>query len=196
MAASGSGTRQRMVAAAAGSIRRHGASATSIDRVLSLSGAPRGSVYHHFPGGRAQLVEEAVGFAGQHVSGLIVEAAGTGSPVVVVDRFVAMWRKQLVESGFRDGCPVLAVAVESDEDHPELTDAVAEAFGRWHDLLKALLVDAGLGAGRADQLATFVIAAVEGALVLSRAQRRTGPLDDVGAELRGLLTAAIEESAS
>ena len=196
MTPSGSGTRQRMVAAAAGSIRRHGASATSIDRVLSLSGAPRGSVYHHFPGGRAQLVEEAVGFAGQHVSGLIVEAAGTGSPVVVVDRFVAMWRKQLVESGFRDGCPVLAVAVESDEDHPELTDAVAEAFGRWHDLLEALLVDAGLGAGRADRLATFVIAAVEGALVLSRAQRRTGPLDDVGAELQRLLTAAIEETAS
>ncbi len=194
--ATGSGTRQRMIAAAAGSIRRHGASATSIDRVLALSGAPRGSVYHHFPGGRAQLVEEAVGLAGEHVSGLIVEAARGGSPVAVVDRFVAMWREQLVESGFRDGCPVLAVAVESDDEHPQLTDTVAEVFGRWHDLLEALLVDAGLAAGRADRLATFVIASVEGALVLSRAQRRTGPLDDVGAELRALLTTAIEETAS
>ncbi len=196
MALSRGGTRQRMVAAAAGSIRRHGASATSIDRVLALSGAPRGSVYHHFPGGRTQLVEEAVEFAGEHVSGLIREAADQGSPVAVVDRFVAMWRQQLVESGFRDGCPVVGVAVESDEDHPQLTDAVGKVFGQWHSLLEAVLVDAGLAVSRAERLATFVIAAVEGALVLSRAQRRTGPLDDVGAELHALLTAAIDGTAS
>lgn len=196
MATSGPGTRQRMVAAAAGSIRRHGAAATSIDRVLALSGAPRGSVYHHFPRGRAQLVLEAVGFAGDHVSALMVEAARDGSPVLAVDRFVAMWREQLLESGFRDGCPVLAVSVESDEAHPELTDAAAEVFGHWHGLLKAALVDAGLEVGRAERLATFVIAAVEGALVLSRAQRRTDPLDDVGTELRAVLTAAIEGEAS
>lgn len=58
-----SDSRERMVLSAAALLREHGASATSIDRVLAHSGAPRGSVYHHFPGGRAQLIDEAVTLA-------------------------------------------------------------------------------------------------------------------------------------
>ncbi len=189
-------TRQRMVAGAAGSIRRYGASATSIDRVLARSGAPRGSVYHHFPGGRAQLMEEAVGFAGEHVSDLMADAARDGSPMAVLDLFVGLWREALVESGFRDGCPVVAVAVESDDEAPGLTDAAGAVFGRWQTQLRTVLTDAGLDPARASRLATLVIASVEGALVLSRAQRRTGPLDDVAVELRDLLTSALEGEAS
>ena len=184
-------TRQRMVSSAAGLIRRHGASATSIDRVLEVSGAPRGSVYHHFPGGRAQLVEEAVGYADRYVCSLLDAAAASGDPVAVVDQFLTMWREQLVASDFQAGCPVVAVAVEANEEAPRLTDAAGAAFGHWQARIRSLLADAGLDPARADRLATLVVAAVEGALVLSRAQRRTDPLDAVALELRDLLTAAL-----
>jgi AcrR family transcriptional regulator len=187
-------TRQRMVSSAAGLIRRHGASATSIDRVLEVSGAPRGSVYHHFPGGRAQLVEEAVGYADRYVDSLLDAAAASGDPVAVVDQFLTMWREQLVASDFHAGCPVVAVAVEANEEAPQLTDAAGAAFGHWQARIRSLLADAGLDPDRAARVATLVVAAVEGALVLSRAQRRTDPLDDVAVELRDLLTAALKET--
>ncbi len=187
-------TRQRMVASAADLIRTHGSTATSIDRVLARSGAPRGSVYHHFPGGRAQLVEEAVTYAGGHVSALIDAAAANGDPATVVDRFLGMWREQLVASDFQAGCPVVAVAVEANEGAPQLSAAAGAAFARWQEQLSTVLADAGLDAGRAAQLATLVIAAVEGALVLCRAQRRTDPMDAVGAELRAVLATALESA--
>lgn len=189
-------TRERMVIGAAGSIRRYGASATSIDRVLAVSRAPRGSVYHHFPGGRTQLVAEAVTYAGERVGAQIAAAAAHGSPVRVLEEFIEMWRDQLVTSGYRDGCPVVAVAVESSDEDPQLTDAAGAAFDQWSAQLGDLMVDAGVPSGRAARLATLVIAAVEGALVLGRAQRSTRPLDDVGVELRDLLGAALQEAGS
>lgn len=186
-------TRQRMVVSAATLIRRHGASGTTLDRVLALSGAPRGSVYHHFPGGRSQLVEEAVRYAGEYVADLIDRAAETGDPVAVVDAFLTMWRAQLVASDFEAGCPVVGVAVEAHEDAPRLTDAARDAFARWHGQLVGVLTGAGVAPARARRLATFTIAAVEGALVLSRAERSSAPLDDTATELRAVLTAALEE---
>jgi AcrR family transcriptional regulator len=180
-----------MVASAADLIRTHGSTATSIDRVLARSGAPRGSVYHHFPGGRAQLVEEAVTYAGGHVSALVDAAAAGGDPAAVLDRFLAMWREQLVASDFQAGCPVVAVAVEANEDAPQLTAAAGAAFARWLDQLGDVLTEAGLDPDRAERLAILVVAAVEGALVLSRAQRRTDPIDAVGAELRAVLATAL-----
>ncbi len=194
MPSSRSTTRQRMVTSAAGLIRKHGATATSIDRVLALSGAPRGSVYHHFPGGRVQLVEEAVGYAGGYVSALLEDAAQAGDPVAAVEQFLQLWREQLVASDFQAGCPVAAVAVEVNEEAPQLIDAAGLAFARWEGQLHAIFDHAGLDPDRAASLATLVIAAVEGALVMARAQRRTHPLDAVGAELRALVTQALEGS--
>jgi AcrR family transcriptional regulator len=74
-----------MVLSAAALLREYGANATSIDRVLAHSGAPRGSVYHHFPGGRAQLIEEAVALAGAFISGLIETATRTDDPLDAVE---------------------------------------------------------------------------------------------------------------
>lgn len=187
-------TRQRMVTSAAGLIRKHGATATSIDRVLALSGAPRGSVYHHFPGGRTQLVEEAVDYAGGYVAALLDAAAEDGDPVAAVNGFLAMWRQQLVASDFQAGCPVVAVAVEAHDDTPQLTAAAARAFGRWQAQFRDLLAARGVDIARAERLAAMVVASVEGALVMSRAHRRTDPLDAVAVELHTLLTAALEET--
>jgi AcrR family transcriptional regulator len=70
-----------MILSAAALLREYGASATSIDQVLAHSGAPRGSVYHHFPGGRTQLIDEAVALAGDFIAGLIDAAMHARSSV-------------------------------------------------------------------------------------------------------------------
>jgi AcrR family transcriptional regulator len=105
-------------------IRQRGASATSLDDILAHSGAPRGSLYCYFPGGRNQLIEETVELAGASIEQLIA-SAGDHSPIEVFDAFVKAWRDVLIASSFQAGCPVLAVAIETDNETPQLTEAAA-----------------------------------------------------------------------
>ncbi|MFB8275542.1 TetR/AcrR family transcriptional regulator [Nocardia colli] len=181
--------RRRMIEGAVESLRVHGASATSVDRVLSTTGAPRGSVYHHFPGGRTELINDAVVMAGGIMSELIEKLARDNDPVTALDQFAAMWRHTLVDSDFRAGCPVFAVAVETNDDAPEFARAAADVFLRWERALADMLVRDGVSETRAHSLATLTVAAFEGAIALCRAQRDITPLDDVVGELRGLIPA-------
>jgi AcrR family transcriptional regulator len=177
-----------MVASAAVLIRERGAHSTAISDVLELSGAPRGSAYHYFPGGRAQLLCEAVDFAADHVAAQIVEAA-TG--LEVLDAFVAGFRQQLIKTGYRAGCPVVAVAVEAGDPAKDENAAALEragvAFERWTGLITERLVEDGVTGGRARELSVFLTSAIEGAIVIARATRDVGPLDSTHRQLRALL---------
>lgn len=176
-----------MVLSAASLLREYGASATSIDKILAHSGAPRGSVYHHFPGGRTQLIDEAVTLAGDFITGLIGAAAQVDDPVEAVDAFFTAWRDQLAESGFRAGCPIVAVAVETNDDAPQLSRSAAAVFARWQRDLAALLVRHGLTEERARRLGAFIIAAAEGAVIMCRAEQSTAPIEAAAAEIHDLL---------
>ncbi|CAM5664243.1 TetR/AcrR family transcriptional regulator [Streptomyces atroolivaceus] len=188
-----SDSRERMVLSAAALLREYGASATSVDHVLAHSGAPRGSVYHHFPGGRAQLIDEAVALAGDFITGLIDAAMQADDPVEAVDAFFALWRDRLVESGFRAGCPIVAVAVETNDDAPQLARSAAAVFARWQEALAALLVRHGLAEERSLRLGAFIIAAVEGAVIMCRAERSTAPIEAAAAEIHNLLIYALRD---
>ena len=180
--------RERMVASAALLIRERGAHPTAIADVLEHSGAPRGSAYHYFPGGRTQLLCEAVDYTADYVAAKMERAA---SGTDMLDGMLRFYRKHLIESDFRAGCPVLAVAVEAGEpDAPSpVVDRAAAAFERWNGLIAQRLVADGMPAKRAKDLAVFVTAALEGAIVLARAARDIAPLDVVHRQLRGLLEA-------
>lgn len=188
-----SDSRERMVRSAAVLLREYGASATSIDRVLAHSGAPRGSVYHHFPGGRTQLIDEAVALAGDFVAGLLEDSARSADPASVIDQFFALWRRWLVDSDFRAGCPIVAITVETNDDAPQLAEAAAAVFSRWTDGLAASFTGLGLPAARARRLASFVIAAAEGAVIMCRAQRSTAPLDAAAEEIHELLAHTLQK---
>lgn len=180
-----------MVASAAQLLREHGASATSIDRVLAHSGASRGSVYHYFPQGRAQLIGEAVELAGDYITALIDAMAADGDPLRALDAFFDMWRTQLAGSGYRAGCPIVAVAVEANDDAPQLARSAAAVFTRWTDALADMLERGGVPHERGKCLATVIVAAVEGAVIMCRAEQSTAPLDATAAEIRDLLTRAL-----
>jgi AcrR family transcriptional regulator len=183
--------RERMVVATADLLREYGASATSIDRVLLRSGASRGSVYHYFPEGRAQLIGEAVDLAGEYIGRKFEAMAEADDPVRSLDAIFEHWRAQLVENDFRVGCTVVAVAVETNDEAPQLVRSAAAVFGRWQGALTAMLVRGGLPEERGRRLAAMIVAAVEGAIVLCRAQQSTDPLDATAAELHDLLLGAL-----
>ncbi|MFJ9817329.1 TetR/AcrR family transcriptional regulator [Streptomyces sp. NPDC101151] len=188
-----SDSRGRMISSAAVLLGEQGAGATSIDRVLAHSGAPRGSVYHHFPEGRTQLIDEAVAFAGDVMADRIAAVSRTGDPVAAIDALFALWRSRLIDSGFRAGCPVVAAAVAADEEGPQWADSAAEVFTRWQTTLTDVLVAGGLPETRGRRLAAFVIGAFEGAVVLCRAERSPAPLDAAAAEIHDLLVHALPD---
>jgi len=179
-----------MIVSTALLVRERGARATSLDAVLSHSGAPRGSVYHHFPGGREQLLREATEYAGDYVARRLERDSADG-PLAALDVLFDEYSTSLRASDFRAGCPVVAVAIESPEEGPDLRDCALAAFERWRRALAHGLVAAGIEAGRADELAMSVIAAFEGALILSRTYRDLAPLEAVRHELRERVDAEL-----
>lgn len=177
-----SDSRERMVRSAAVLLREHGYAGTGFRDVIAHSDAPWGSIYHHFPGGKAQLAEEAVRYAGDFVAQLI-EHSPPDDPIATLRAFVAIWKQGLEASDFRAGCPVVAVATGAPADQPALGEAAAHAFASWEEALSATLRRAGVPRARSRRLATVTVAAIEGAIVLCRTRRTTRPLDDVGKEL-------------
>src|SRR3954462_5636802 len=105
-----SDSRNRMIESAALLFREHGYSGTGFRDVIEHSGAPRGSIYHHFPGGKAELATETVRYAGAAIAAEIERLARDGDAVAVLRAFVGWWRHLLERSDFRAGCPVVAVA--------------------------------------------------------------------------------------
>ncbi len=185
-------SRERIVAGAADMISRRGLSATSIREMAKHAKAPLGSTYHYFPEGKQQLASEAVRYTGEWVARSLRKELEAG-PAAGLRAFLDLWRRIVVESDFHAGCPVLAVAIEeppADEIPPALV-AAAEVFEQWEALLASSLRAHGAEAERAAQLATLVVAAVEGTVAMCRAKRSTQPLDHTAEQLQGLITAAI-----
>ncbi|GHH35024.1 transcriptional regulator [Lentzea cavernae] len=179
-------TKQRMLDSAVLLLRERGAAGVTVDAVLAHSGAPRGSVYHHFPGGRNEMVLGAVRQAGDYISAMVSEAAADGDVRVMVERLVAFWKRSLTRTDYRAGCPAAAMAMDS-RDVPDAADLVRDIFVRWQYGIAEALSGNGFESSRAQRLATVVVSAIEGAIILCRAHRDLGPLDDVLAEIAPLL---------
>jgi AcrR family transcriptional regulator len=187
-----------MVVSAALLIRERGAHATAISDVLQHSAAPRGSAYHYFPGGRTQLLCEAVDYSGEHVAAIITEAERS---LELLDTLIDKYRQQLLTSDFRAGCPIAAVAVEAGEvaDRDRMAPVIeraAAAFDRWSELISQRFIADGIPADRANELAVLATSALEGAILLARVRRDLTPLDLVHRQLHNLLLAELSEGNS
>ncbi|MFF3615322.1 TetR/AcrR family transcriptional regulator [Streptomyces sp. NPDC002580] len=194
MAKGGTPSRERIVAGAADMISRRGLSATSIREMAKHAEAPLGSTYHYFPEGKQQLAAEAVRFTGEWVARRLRKELEAG-PAAGLRAFLDLWRRIVVESDFHAGCPVLAVAIEeppADEVPPALV-AAAEVFEQWESLLAASLREHGAETEQAAQLATLIVAAVEGTVAMCRAKRSIQPLDQAAEQLQALIATATRD---
>ena len=181
-----SDSRSKMVRSAADLIRTRGVSATSFSDVLADSGAPRGSIYHHFPDGKAQLAEEAVRWTSQRVLAY-QRACAPKTPAEVMDCFIELWRGTVLASAGASGCVVAGVALDVSAEEPGLIDVVRTTFRDWVAVLTEQLEATGVPAPRAGSIATTTVAGMEGALILCRAEGDVRPLEIVAAELKRLL---------
>ena len=179
-------TKRRMLTSAAEVLRERGAAGVTIDEVLSRSQAPRGSVYHHFPGGRNQILAEALAFAGESMTSAIDSAAAQG-PMALLREFVDMWEDVLRESDFTAGCPVAAAAISTSDEDPRLANDAARIFEVWRDALTRSFVVDGFNDREATALATTMLAATEGAVILCRSLRSAQPLRDVAENIEFLV---------
>ncbi len=176
--------RARMVDGAVRLLATKGVEGTSFAEVLEATGSPRGSVYHHFPGGKPELLHAALDLASER--GLAAMEATRGQPPeVVMERFLALWRFVLERSHLTAGCAVVAVTVAADND--DLLDHTGTIFRTWTELLTELCVAGGMDVDAARQLAVTIIAATEGAVALCRAERSMEPFEDVETVLLSLV---------
>lgn len=170
-------TRQRMITAAALVMRERGIAGTTVATVLERSGAPRGSVGFHFPGGRNELLTEALHLAGDSVSTMLRAAVEAGTlPATLIRGIGDYYKHQLAETDFHAGCPVGAAALEAYDDI-ELGPAVAEVIDDWMSLLAQSMVKAGFEESAAVDAALAAISSIEGAILVARVKRSTDPID-------------------
>jgi len=175
-----SDTRRKMVVGAALLLAEGGLQEASFTQVLARTGAPRGSIYHHFPEGKDELVAAAIDLAGAHATQLIDRMEGS-SAGEITRRFIGIWREVLTRSNLRSGCSVLAVTVATDS--ADLLAHAATVFRSWRRRLAELLQIGGLAVSAADHFAATLIAAMEGAVVLSRAEQTMDPFELVAEQL-------------
>jgi len=175
-----------MIAAAADLLGERGLAGTSFSEVTERSAAPRGSIYHHFPQGKDELMAASVVLVGDRMSALFAHRAGE-TPPQAVRRIVDAWREVMVATECKAGCAIAAVTNER-ASHPALARRAAKVFVTWERQLGKTLAAAGLPRARAAEAAALMLAALEGALILCRARGGVQPLEAV----REALTTFVE----
>jgi TetR/AcrR family transcriptional repressor of lmrAB and yxaGH operons len=186
--AKGERSRKKLVEATAALLRKQGFHATGLAEIVQASGAPRGSVYFYFPGGKEELACAALEESGvmwrQLLDGVIASAPHLG---VAVERVCGVLAEALAASGWESGCPLATVALEASSHSEKVRQTCADHYVAWEELIAARLEAHGLPRADADRMGTFGLAAIEGALLLAKVKRDGAPLRATGAMLRELL---------
>jgi AcrR family transcriptional regulator len=182
-----------MVFSAAQLIRRDGVTATGMRDVAAHAEAPRGSLQHYFPGGKEQLVNEAVAWAGRYAGKRVARFLAElpePTPSALFAAMVRQWTDEYDRGGFTAGCPVAAATVDC-ADSASTREAAATAFATWTAPVARALTGLGVPAPRSEPLATLMISTLEGAILIARAEQNARALTTVTAELGPLLDAAV-----
>jgi len=180
--------RDAIVASALVLFRRQGYAATGLNDIVKLSGAPKGSLYHYFPDGKLSIAEAAVRQGAANAAATLTALAKNGtSPSKLVRGYAKLLAKWMAKSNFHDGSPISAVLQEAAPGDKKISVAGIEAFASWRAPIITQLTASGVGAARAERLATLVIAALEGSLVQARVEQSANPIKAVAQELEELL---------
>ena len=177
-------TRESILTAAAELMRHKGYGAVGMKDIAQASGAPIGSLYHHFRGGKVQIAREALINAGHAyvllIPSIVDEYTDRGDAIEAVFTQAA---QDMAGTGFANMCPVASVAAEVADTVEELRETSASVFQGWVDGGSAYFASRGLDASRAREVTLALIGALEGAFVLARTLRSTEPLLAAGRSL-------------
>ncbi|WP_328604620.1 TetR/AcrR family transcriptional regulator [Amycolatopsis sp. NBC_00345] len=177
-------TRKRMLDSAAELFHSQGYHATGLTQLTSAVGAPKGSLYFHFPGGKEQLAAEAVRLSGERLCDVLRSlATAAPDPAAAVDLVVDTLAASLGDSDFERGCPLATIALDAAGESEAIRSACDDGYASWQDALAGYFTQQGLPAARAASLATVVLSSIEGALLFAKIRRDVTPLRTVAAHL-------------
>ncbi|KJR09144.1 TetR/AcrR family transcriptional regulator [Gordonia sp. PS3] len=175
--------RDRLLLSATQLLRSKGADGFGMSELMEHSGVARRSMYQHFPRGKAQLLEQATDEAGRHASSRLAAALYGRTAVEGLIVIVDEWKQTLVRHDYRLGCPLVAASTSAAE-YPGAAERAATAFQTLAGQIAASFEADGLAADAARRAGDMLVAALEGAIITSRATRSTAPLDALSSHIR------------
>jgi TetR/AcrR family transcriptional regulator, lmrAB and yxaGH operons repressor len=183
--------RDAIVRAAMTLFRRQGYAATGLNDIVAMSGAPKGSLYHYFPRGKASIAETTVTKAGDNLAAtlktLSIEHKTAGRLVRAYAGLLSGW---MAQSRFTAGSSITTTLLEMAPADKAVTKAGRAAFAAWRGFIAPMLVAQGCAPSRAERLAGLVVSALEGALIQARVECSADILQQTAVELEGLLDGA------
>jgi len=186
----GDATRARMIAATGKLLRARGYHGVGLREILDAAKAPRGSLYFHFPGGKEELAVNAIRTsADNHLR--VFSAALDAAPSLAtgLDAIAHAMAQDMEASGFRRGCPVAGVALETALGPVVVREACASFLGRMVDALTPRIARERPAQREPAAAARRVVALLEGALLVAKATRDATILRECGAAMGALLGA-------
>jgi TetR/AcrR family transcriptional repressor of lmrAB and yxaGH operons len=188
-------TRERLIAAMTDALQRRGLHGVGLAELLQAAQAPKGVLYHHFPGGKTELAVAAIDAVVAHIDASLQRLQQRpGTALDALRQWLTQAGQHLQRSGFERGCPLATVALESTPQDEAIRAAVARGFALLRERLAQVLVQAGVNAARAPGLAALVVSAYEGALMQARVAGDTQALRATVETLLAVVAQDIESS--
>ena len=183
-----SSTRDRIIETTCDLLETQGYYATGLNQIIAESGAPKGSLYYYFPQGKEELTVAAIHRTGQIVTERIQQGlAQHDDPAIAISEFIRNIAYHVERSGFRSGGPLMTVAMETANSSERINLACAQAYGSLRNAFQQKLLQSGYEESHASRLATFIMATIEGGIILSRTNHTGDPLRTIATELEQLL---------
>ncbi|MGJ8527883.1 TetR/AcrR family transcriptional regulator [Maritalea sp.] len=178
-------TRERLIAVAAELFQAKGYQAIGLNEICTVGGLPKGSMYYHFPKGKEEIAVAVIEASKLEIGANIEAARGMAASV---DQFVDLlnghFSQNLSGSDFTKGCPITTINLEMASESESIRKACDAAFAHWTDQCAAFLVSSGFASEKSKELAEFLLAAIEGAMILARAEKSVAPLNRAASHIK------------
>jgi TetR/AcrR family transcriptional repressor of lmrAB and yxaGH operons len=185
-------TRERLIAAMLDALQRRGLHGIGLNELLAAAKAPKGVLYHHFPGGKTELALAAIAHAISRLSASLVQMIEAGnSPTEILSAWMLGAQRRLESSGFERGCPLATIALESTGGDAAIRQRLSQGFAELRRQLARMLRQGGVAESRAEPLASLILSSYEGALIQARVAADAQPLLETSAMLIALVQAEI-----
>lgn len=187
-----SSAREDLIEAAVELFRARGYEGVGVAELLEKSGAPRGSLYFHFPGGKEEIGVEAVKRVGEIVTGQFRDLHESGVDLeTFIDRVFKTTAKGIKDRDYKASCPIAAIAAEMGSSNPILNAAVVACFAAWEHEIEVAAMARGLSAKNAADFASAMLASIEGAMVVSKAQASIAPHVNASRAMKALAASMV-----
>jgi TetR/AcrR family transcriptional regulator, lmrAB and yxaGH operons repressor len=185
-------TRTQIIEKTCELLELQGYHATGLNQIIRESGSPKGSLYYYFPGGKEELAAEAVQHVGEVVLKRIrVNLALEADAAQAIRAFIYNIAFNVEQSGFRAGGPITTIAMESAAGSDTLRETCQRIYDGWQVAFADKLRAATGDEARAASIATLIISAIEGGVILCRTNRSRTALEQVAEEVYLLIDATI-----